>query len=79
MESAIGFDLKALEVFVAIVESGGMTQSSMSRILANLEQFRCNAFPAQASIDQALFHSLPQSAQNKPYGEAHAGKGRQKH
>lgn len=47
MESGIGFDLKALEVFVAIVETGGMTaagqrlgmtQSSVSQSLANLEQ-----------------------------------------
>ena len=47
MESGIGFDLKALEVFVAIVETGGMTacgqrlgmtQSAVSQILANLEQ-----------------------------------------
>ncbi|WP_018153029.1 LysR family transcriptional regulator [Leeia oryzae] len=45
--SDIGFDLKLLEVFVAIVESGGMTaaaqrlgmtQSSVSQGLANLEQ-----------------------------------------
>jgi len=47
MEAGIGFDLKALEVFVAIVETGsmtasgqrlGMTQSSVSQIVANLEQ-----------------------------------------
>lgn len=47
MDSDIGFDLKALEVFVAIVETGGMTsagqrlgmtQSSVSQSLANLEQ-----------------------------------------
>lgn len=45
--SNIGFDLKSLEVFVAIVEAGGMTaagqrlgmtQSSVSQSLANLEQ-----------------------------------------
>jgi len=44
--SAIGFDLKSLEVFVAIVEAGGMTaagqrlgltQSSVSQSVANLE------------------------------------------
>lgn len=47
MEAGIGFDLKALEVFVAIVETGsmtasgqrlGLTQSSVSQIVANLEQ-----------------------------------------
>jgi DNA-binding transcriptional LysR family regulator len=47
MEAGIGFDLKALEVFVAIVETGsmtasgqrlGLTQSSISQIVANLEQ-----------------------------------------
>jgi DNA-binding transcriptional LysR family regulator len=47
VESGIGFDLKALEVFIAIVETGGMTaagqrlgmtQSSVSQSLANLEQ-----------------------------------------
>jgi DNA-binding transcriptional LysR family regulator len=47
MEPGIGFDLKALEVFVAIVETGGMTacgqrlgmtQSAVSQTLANLEQ-----------------------------------------
>lgn len=47
MESALGFELKTLEVFIAIVEAGGMTaagqrlgitQSSVSQSLANLEQ-----------------------------------------
>ncbi|WP_374334589.1 LysR family transcriptional regulator [Leeia sp.] len=47
MASQIGFDLKSLEVFAAIVEAGGMTaagqrlgmtQSSVSQSLANLEQ-----------------------------------------
>ena len=47
MVSDIGFDLKALEVFAAIVETGGLTsaghrlgltQSSISQILANLER-----------------------------------------
>jgi DNA-binding transcriptional LysR family regulator len=47
VELDIGFDLKALEVFVAIVEAGGMTaagqrlgltQSSVSQSLAHLEQ-----------------------------------------
>lgn len=47
MENGLGFDLKALEVFAAIVETGGMTaagqrlgitQSSVSQSLAALEQ-----------------------------------------
>lgn len=47
MQNSINFDLKALEVFVLIVESGGMTaagqrlnitQSSVSQTLSNLEQ-----------------------------------------
>ncbi len=47
MENGLGFDLKALEVFAAIVEAGGMTaagqrlgitQSSVSQTLAALEQ-----------------------------------------
>ncbi|NQD37817.1 LysR family transcriptional regulator [Permianibacter sp. IMCC34836] len=47
MENGLGFDLKALEVFAAIVETGGMTaagqrlgitQSSVSQTLAALEQ-----------------------------------------
>ncbi|MCX4161722.1 MULTISPECIES: LysR family transcriptional regulator [Paraburkholderia] len=47
MQSGIHFDLKALEVFVVVVESGGMTaagqrlgitQSSVSQTLSNLEQ-----------------------------------------
>jgi DNA-binding transcriptional LysR family regulator len=47
MQNGINFDLKALEVFVLIVESGGMTaagqrlnitQSSVSQSLSNLEQ-----------------------------------------
>ena len=47
MQNGINFDLKALEVFVLVVESGGMTaagqrlnltQSSVSQTLSNLEQ-----------------------------------------
>ncbi len=47
MESALGFELKNLEILVAIVDAGGMTaagqrlgitQSSVSQSLANLEQ-----------------------------------------
>jgi DNA-binding transcriptional LysR family regulator len=47
MQNGISFDLKALEVFVLVVESGGMTaagqrlsitQSSVSQTLSNLEQ-----------------------------------------
>jgi DNA-binding transcriptional LysR family regulator len=47
MQSGIRFDLKALEVFMVVVESGGMTaaaqrlnitQSSVSQTLSNLEQ-----------------------------------------
>lgn len=47
MASSFGFDLKSLEVFVQVVETGnmtlagqrlGMSQSSISQILANLEE-----------------------------------------